>query len=67
MLRTAQAARESLLVICRSRMVLASILFIPDKSDKARGMNITFVTTAKGSDEARDFLKYMGMPFRAKQ
>ncbi len=35
-----------------------------DKIDKIRGMNITIVTTAKTDEEAKAFLKYMGMPFR---
>lgn len=35
-----------------------------DKVDKLRGMNITFVTTARTDDEARDLLKEMGMPFK---
>jgi len=35
-----------------------------DKSEKARGMNITVVTTAGGNDAAREFLTLMGMPFR---
>lgn len=35
-----------------------------DKIDKIRGMNITFVTTAKTDDEAKALLKYFGMPFR---
>ncbi len=35
-----------------------------DKIDKIRGMNITFVTTAKTDNEARALLKYLGMPFR---
>lgn len=34
-----------------------------DKIDKARGMDITFVTTAKTDEEARELLKLMGMPF----
>lgn len=37
-----------------------------DKSDKARGMNITFVTTAKKNEEAKALLSYLGMPFREK-
>ncbi|MEW6173231.1 MAG: 50S ribosomal protein L5 [Bacillota bacterium] len=36
-----------------------------DKVDRARGMNITFVTTAKNDEEARELLRLMGMPFRA--
>lgn len=35
-----------------------------DKSDKTRGMNITFVTTAKTNDESRDMLALLGLPFK---
>lgn len=35
-----------------------------DKVDKIRGMNITFVTTAKTDTEAMELLKSFGMPFR---
>ncbi|MEW6698343.1 MAG: 50S ribosomal protein L5 [Bacillota bacterium] len=34
-----------------------------DKVDKVRGMDITFVTTAKTDEEARELLRLMGMPF----
>ncbi|AUG58911.1 MAG TPA: 50S ribosomal protein L5 [Ruminiclostridium sp.] len=34
-----------------------------DKVEKIRGMDITFVTTAKTDEEARELLKLMGMPF----
>ena len=34
-----------------------------DKIDKARGMDITIVTTAKTDEEGRDMLTLMGMPF----
>lgn len=34
-----------------------------DKIDKIRGMDITFVTTAKTDEEAKELLKLMGMPF----
>lgn len=34
-----------------------------DKIDKVRGMDITFVTTAKNDEEARELLKLLGMPF----
>ncbi|GAB6158651.1 50S ribosomal protein L5 [Desulfotomaculum varum] len=34
-----------------------------DKIDKVRGMDITFVTTAKTDEEARELLRLMGMPF----
>lgn len=36
----------------------------PSKVEKTRGMNITFVTTAKTDEEAMALLKYLGMPFR---
>ncbi len=35
-----------------------------DKIEKIKGMNITFVTTAKNDEEAHEFLKLLGMPFR---
>jgi large subunit ribosomal protein L5 len=35
-----------------------------DKVDKARGMNITVVTTAKTDEESRTLLSAFGMPFR---
>lgn len=34
-----------------------------DKVDKTRGMDIVVVTTAKTDEEAREMLKFMGMPF----
>jgi len=34
-----------------------------DKVETVRGMDITFVTTAKTDEEARELLKLMGMPF----
>lgn len=34
------------------------------KIDKARGMNVCIVTTAKTDEEARALLRQMGMPFR---
>jgi large subunit ribosomal protein L5 len=34
-----------------------------DKIDKVRGMDIIFVTTAKSDEEARELLKFLGMPF----
>jgi large subunit ribosomal protein L5 len=32
--------------------------------DKARGMNVSVVTTAKTDEEARKLLQFIGMPFR---
>lgn len=34
-----------------------------DKIDKVRGLEIVFVTTANTDEEARELLRYMGMPF----
>ena len=36
-----------------------------DKIDKIRGMDIIIVTTAHSDEEAREFLKLLGMPFAA--
>lgn len=36
-----------------------------DKVKKVNGMNISFVTTAKSDEEARELLRFLGMPFRA--
>ncbi len=35
-----------------------------DKIDKVRGMDIIFVTTAKTDEEARELLRFFGMPFK---
>jgi large subunit ribosomal protein L5 len=34
------------------------------KVEKLRGMNVTFVTTARTDEESRLLLRYLGMPFR---
>jgi large subunit ribosomal protein L5 len=34
------------------------------KIDKARGMNVCIVTTARTDEEARSLLRHLGMPFR---
>lgn len=34
-----------------------------DKVDTIRGMDVTFVTTAKTDEESRELLRLMGMPF----
>jgi large subunit ribosomal protein L5 len=34
------------------------------KVEKLRGMNVTFVTTARTDEESRTLLAYLGMPFR---
>ncbi|MGE5372725.1 MAG: 50S ribosomal protein L5 [Solirubrobacterales bacterium] len=35
-----------------------------DKIDKLRGLEVVIVTTAKTDEEARELLRFMGMPFR---
>lgn len=35
-----------------------------DKIEKIKGMNVTFVTTAKTDEEAHALLRLLGMPFR---
>jgi large subunit ribosomal protein L5 len=37
------------------------------KVDKARGMNISVVTTARTDEEARRLLQLVGIPFRTNQ
>ena len=34
------------------------------KVDKTRGMNVTFVTTARTDEESKALLAHLGMPFR---
>ncbi|MDE2480931.1 MAG: 50S ribosomal protein L5 [bacterium] len=46
----------------REQLVFPEINF--DKVDKARGMDITIVTTAKSDEEASEFLTAMGLPLR---
>jgi large subunit ribosomal protein L5 len=48
----------------RDQLIFPEIDF--GKADKARGMNITVVTTAKSDDEAYELLKLLGMPFAKK-
>ena len=46
----------------KDQLIFAEIDF--GKVDKARGMNVCIVTTAKSDEEARALLKQLGMPFR---
>ncbi len=46
----------------RDQLLFTEIDYL--KVDKARGMNVCVVTTAKTDDEARKLLQLMGMPFR---
>lgn len=47
----------------REQLIFPEIEY--DKIDKVRGMDITFVTTAKTDEEAKELLTLMGMPFKA--
>ena len=46
----------------REQVIFPEIVY--DKVDKARGMNVSVVTTAKTDAEARKLLQFIGMPFR---
>ena len=46
----------------RDQLIFAEIDYA--KVDKLKGMNVTFVTTAKDDNAARALLKGFGMPFR---
>lgn len=45
----------------REQLIFPEIEY--DKVDKVRGMDIVFVTTAKTDEEARELLRFLGMPF----
>lgn len=45
----------------KEQMIFPEIEF--DKVDKARGMDVIFVTTAKTDEEARALLELLGLPF----
>ncbi len=47
----------------RAQLLFPEIDYL--KVDKARGMNVSVVTTAKSDQEARRLLQLIGMPFRA--
>ncbi len=46
----------------RDQLIFPEIDYM--KVDKARGMNVSVVTTAKTDEEARKLLQLLGMPFR---
>ena len=46
----------------RDQLIFPEIDF--GKIDKARGMNVCIVTSAKSDEEARALLRFLGMPFR---
>ena len=45
----------------REQLIFPEIEY--DKVDKVRGMDISFVTTAKTDEEARELITLMGAPF----
>jgi len=47
----------------RDQLIFAEIDYM--KVDKARGMNVSVVTTAKSDEEARKLLQLFGLPFRS--
>lgn len=47
----------------REQIVFPEIDF--DKVEKVKGLNITFVTTAKTDEESKELLAQLGMPFRS--
>jgi len=47
----------------KEQIVFPEINF--DKVDKAKGMNITVVTSAETNEEAKELLAQLGMPFRS--
>lgn len=49
----------------RDQLIFPEIDYM--KVDKARGMNISVVTTARTNEEARRLLQLIGMPFRQTQ
>jgi large subunit ribosomal protein L5 len=49
----------------RDQLIFMEIDYL--KVDKARGMNISVVTTARTDEEARRLLALVGMPFRTNQ
>ena len=49
----------------RDQLIFLEIDYL--KVDKARGMNVNVVTTAKTDEEARKLLQLLGMPFRQSQ
>jgi large subunit ribosomal protein L5 len=54
--------RGNFTVGLRDQLLFPEIDYL--KVDKARGMNISVVTTARTDEEARRLLQLMGMPFR---
>ena len=49
----------------REQLIFPEIEF--DKTDKARGMEVSIVTSARTDEEGRELLRMLGMPFRRDQ
>ena len=47
----------------KEQLIFPEIVY--DQVEKTRGFDITFVTTAKTDEEAKELLKQLGMPFKA--
>jgi large subunit ribosomal protein L5 len=54
--------RGNLTIGVREQLIFPEINY--DNVEKIKGMNITFVTTAKSDEEARELLSLLGVPFR---
>ncbi len=53
--------RGNFTLAIKEQLIFPEIVY--DKVDRVRGMDITFVTTAKTDEEARELLALLGMPF----
>ena len=60
--RRASTAAATTRSACKDQLLFPEIDYM--KVDKARGMNVSVVTTAKTDEEARKLLQFIGMPFR---
>jgi len=54
--------RGNLTIGVREQLIFPEINY--DKVEKVKGMNVTFVTSAKTDEEARELLSLLGIPFR---
>jgi len=54
--------RGNLTIGVREQLIFPEINY--DKVEKVKGMNITFVTSAKTDEEAKELLNLLGVPFR---
>lgn len=54
--------RGNLTIGVREQLIFPEINY--DNVEKVKGMNITFVTSAKTDEEARELLSLLGVPFR---